>query len=112
LTGKNVFVAITHKYHAGCRDILSFEHPAARPGASYPFTVASHLSQKMAGVLRDTLRRVELSADMSPNDPALLELKRLLLLKIAALEAEAAPARAGADSLPGVDSLHRPPQAA
>lgn len=60
----------------------------------------------MAEVLRDTLRRVELSTDMSPNDPALLELKRLLLLKIAALEVEAAQAKAGADG------LHRPPCAA
>jgi hypothetical protein len=68
--------------------------------------MASQLSQKMAGVLRDTLRRVELSTDMSPNDPARLELKRLLLLKIAALEVEAAQAKAG------VDGLHRPPRAA
>jgi hypothetical protein len=60
----------------------------------------------MAGVLRDTLRRVELSTAMSPNDPALLELKRLLLLKIAALEEEAAQAKAGEDG------LHSPPRAA
>jgi hypothetical protein len=60
----------------------------------------------MAEVLRDTLRRVELSTDMSPKDPALLELKRLLLLKIAALEVETAQAKAGADG------LHRPPRAA
>jgi len=68
--------------------------------------VASHFSQRLAEVLRDTVRRVELNNDMSPNDPALLELKRLLLLKIAALESEAAESKAG------VDGVRQPPRAA
>jgi len=63
-------------------------------------------SQKLAGILRDTVRRVQLSADFSPDDRALQDLKRVLLLKIAALEADAAPSDAGADD------AHQPPRAA
>jgi hypothetical protein len=52
--------------------------------------VTRNSSQKLAAILHETLRRVELSSDISPDDRALQELKRVLLLKIAALEAEAA----------------------
>ena len=56
-----------------------------------------HASHKLAVILRDTLRRVELSADISPDDPSLVELKRTLLLRIDALEAEAARTEASTD---------------
>jgi hypothetical protein len=46
-----------------------------------------HPSREMAIMLRDALTRVELSIEISPDDPALDELRRLLLLKIAALDA-------------------------
>jgi hypothetical protein len=49
-------------------------------------------SQKLAAVFRDTLRRVELSADLNPNDSSLPDLKRSLALMIAALEVKAAQA--------------------
>ncbi len=41
-------------------------------------------------MLRDTLQRIEQSADINPDDPALLELKRIILLKSAELEREEA----------------------
>src|SRR5579875_1608737 len=41
---------------------------------------------QLAEVLRETIRRVEQNADVGPDDPALLELKRIILLRIAALE--------------------------
>jgi len=43
---------------------------------------------QLAGVLRETIKRLEQSMDVSPNDPALIELKRIILLRIAALELE------------------------
>jgi hypothetical protein len=45
-------------------------------------------SSQLAEVLRETIRRVEQGTDVSPDDPALLELKRIILLRIAALELE------------------------
>lgn len=59
------------------------------------FIVTKDPSRKLAQVLRETLRRVELSADISPDDYALLELKRILLLKIASLEATPPPPETG-----------------
>jgi hypothetical protein len=47
-----------------------------------------HTPSQLAEVLRETIRRVEQSADVGPDDPALLELKRIILLRIAALERE------------------------
>lgn len=41
-------------------------------------------------MLRDTLQRIEQSADINPDGPALLELKRIILLKSAELEREEA----------------------
>lgn len=41
-----------------------------------------------AEVLRETIKRLEQSMDVSPDDPALIELKRIILLRIAALELE------------------------
>lgn len=43
---------------------------------------------QLAEVLRETIKRLEQSMDVSPNDPALIELKRIILLRIAALELE------------------------
>ena len=68
--------------------------------------MAPHYAQKLARILRETVRRVELSTDISPDDRALLELKRVLLLKIAALEADAGQPAAAADE------AHQPPRAA
>ena len=42
----------------------------------------------LAEILRNTLSSVEAADDMSPDDPALLELRRIVLLKIASLESE------------------------
>ncbi len=47
-----------------------------------------HTPSQLAEVLRETIKRVEQSADVGPDDPALLELKRIILLRIAALERE------------------------
>ncbi len=52
--------------------------------------VVTSPSQKLARILRDTLRRADLSADIIPDTRALLELRRALLLRIAALEEDAA----------------------
>jgi hypothetical protein len=49
-----------------------------------------HPSREMAMILRDTLHRVELSIEISPDDPSLEELRHLLLLKIAAIEGKTA----------------------
>ena len=43
-------------------------------------------SRQLAEIPRDTIRSVEQGTDVGPNDPALLELKRNILLKVAALE--------------------------
>jgi hypothetical protein len=47
-----------------------------------------HSSQLLASMLRDTLRRVELSAEINPGDTELTELRHALTRKIAALEGE------------------------
>lgn len=47
----------------------------------------SSSQHQLASILRDTLKRVEVSADVSPDDSALAELKRVILLKLASLEA-------------------------
>jgi hypothetical protein len=54
----------------------------------------------MAIILRDALRRVELSIEINPDDPTLEELRRLLLLKIAALEGRAGREYTGSNSQP------------
>jgi hypothetical protein len=61
--------------------------------------VTRNSSKKLATILRETVRRVELSSNINPDDRALLELKRVLLLKIAALEADAAPSESGTKEL-------------
>jgi len=48
-----------------------------------------YTSKHLADILRDTVRTIEQGTDVSPDDPSLLELKRVLSLKIAALESEA-----------------------
>lgn len=45
-------------------------------------------SHKPAAILRDVIRRIEQDTDISPDYPVLIELKRILLLRIAALEME------------------------
>ncbi len=45
--------------------------------------------RQLAEILRETIRTIEQDTDISPNDPALLELKRIILLRVAKLEAEA-----------------------
>lgn len=47
--------------------------------------------REVAEILRQTLRSVEHNTDLSPDDPALLELKRILNHRIAVLEAAATP---------------------
>jgi hypothetical protein len=64
-----------------------------------------YTSSQLADVLRETIRRVEQGTDVSPDDPALLELKRIILLRIAALELE--ETRATARQAPEVP--HEPP---
>lgn len=44
------------------------------------------VSQAHAEVLRDTIRRIEQNADLSPDHPDMRELKRILLEKIAVAE--------------------------
>jgi hypothetical protein len=62
---------------------------AALPSPKRVRLRAMHPSREMANMLRDALTRVELSIEISPDDTSLGELRRLLLLKIAALEATA-----------------------
>jgi hypothetical protein len=45
-------------------------------------------SPNLASRLRDTIRRVEEGTGISPDDPVLIELKRVLLLKLASIETE------------------------
>lgn len=40
----------------------------------------------LISILRDTLKGIESSTDLNPNDPPVVDLKRTLLLKLAALE--------------------------
>lgn len=47
-----------------------------------------YTSRHVAGILRDIIRALEQGTDIHPDDPALLELKRILILKISVLEAE------------------------
>jgi hypothetical protein len=54
-----------------------------------------HPSRQLAAILRDTLRRVELSTDIDPHNRSLFDLKLLLLFKIDALEAEATREESG-----------------
>jgi len=49
-----------------------------------------YTSAQLVEILRETLRRVEQIADISPDDPALIALKRVVLLRIAAIEIEGA----------------------
>lgn len=58
---------------------------------------------QLAEVLRETIRRVEQGTDVSPDDPALLELKRIILLRIAALKLE--DTRAASTLMPEVPPL-------
>jgi hypothetical protein len=46
-----------------------------------------HSSSELADILRNTLREIEEVNAVDPNDPAFLELKRILLLKADSLEA-------------------------
>ncbi len=57
---------------------------------------------QLVEVLRDTIRRLEQSIDVSPDDPALLELKRIILLKIASIELE--EDRESGTQAPGIQS--------
>lgn len=66
-------------------------------------------SQQLAAILRDTLKRVEVSADVSPDDSALTELKRVILLKLASLEAGDAPEPTLPPSLALADLPSKPP---
>lgn len=43
-----------------------------------------------AEILRDTLKRVQENAGLKPDDPALIELKRVILSKVIELEHDAA----------------------
>jgi hypothetical protein len=53
-----------------------------------------------ADALRDTIRAIERGTDISPEDPSLVELKRILLLKIAAFESEAQAETATQNAIP------------
>lgn len=48
--------------------------------------VAVYSPQQMADMFRELIRHVEEGADVSPDDPALIELKRIVSLRIAVLE--------------------------
>ena len=48
--------------------------------------VAAYSPHQMADMFRDLIRHVEEAAEVSPNDPSLIELKRIVLLRIAELE--------------------------
>lgn len=48
--------------------------------------VAFYSPHQMADMFRDLIRHVEEGADVSPDDPALIELKRIVSLRIAVLE--------------------------
>ena len=48
----------------------------------------------LIGILRETLKGIEDSTDLNPNDPSVVDLKRTLLLKVAALEKESGPVAA------------------
>jgi hypothetical protein len=61
--------------------------------------VTRNSSKRLAGILRETVRCLQQGPDIGPDDRALLELKRDLLLKIAALEADAAPSAADTDEV-------------
>jgi len=45
-----------------------------------------HSSRHVAQVLRDTIKSIEQGTDLPPDDPALIQLKRILLTKLAELE--------------------------
>lgn len=45
----------------------------------------------LISILRDTLKGIESSTDLNPSDPSVVDLKRTLLLKLAALENDPNP---------------------
>lgn len=51
----------------------------------------SYSYQALSHILKETHLSLERSADLDPNAPIVLDLKRLLLLKLAALEDEPFP---------------------
>ncbi len=56
--------------------------------------------RQLAEILRETIRNVEQETDINPDDPALLELKRIILLRVAKLESEAAQEPAQTPAIP------------
>lgn len=48
--------------------------------------VAAYSPHQMADMFRDLIRHVEEEAEVSPDDPSLIELKRIVVLRIAELE--------------------------
>ena len=48
--------------------------------------VAAYSPHEMADMFRDLIRHVEEAAEVSPDDPSLIELKRIVVLRIAELE--------------------------
>lgn len=66
-------------------------HGCPKDRSSRPLIAASkaHMveaSPSLVEILRSTLARVEQSADLSPDDPAMVKLRRLVLRLIAELE--------------------------
>ena len=56
-------------------------------------------SRQLAEILRETMRNVEQNSDISPDDPSLLALKRIILLRFAKLESEDLTEAAGNTSV-------------
>lgn len=48
--------------------------------------VAAYSPHQMADMFRDLIRHVEEAAELSPDDPSLIELRRIVLQRIAVLE--------------------------
>lgn len=59
---------------------------------------------QLAEILRQTLHSIEHNTNLSPDAPSLLELKRILLHRIAVLEAAATP-----EPLIGLPTIGRKP---
>jgi len=62
--------------------------PSRRPRIAVSVTVLDHRSPNIIEILRSTLERVEKNAALSPDDPALQELRRMILRMIVELEIE------------------------
>jgi hypothetical protein len=79
--------------------------------------ISSSISEHLVRALQNTLLEVEATAGVSPDDPALLDLKRIVLqripdLQLAKAQIETSDCSASENSLPSAQELEVPTETA